>query len=85
MVIICVSVNKTPIDAQMKLKPGIRIVNSGKIVMFEAETCICRDRIQILKPEEGSEITNAKMQIIGNIRPVTDANAILEEKFPENR
>ena len=85
VVIFCKSINKTPIDAQTKLKTGVRIVWSGKIVMFEAKTIISSDRIQILNPEESPEISNAKMKIICKIWPVTDSNAVLEEKLSKCR
>ena len=84
-VIICQSINKTPIDAKPDIETGIRIAGSSKIVIPETKSISSGDCIEILSPKESPEITNAEMHISSNIRPVADLNAILVKEFTNCR
>ena len=83
MVIFCESIKKAPINTQTEVQTRVRIVRSGKIIMPETHPIFKSQRIQILRPDEGPEITYPEMYVRRNIRTVVDSNRVLVKKLPD--
>ena len=83
MVIFCESIKKAPINTQAEVQTRVRMVGSGKIIMPKTQPIFNSQRIQILRPNEGPEITYPEMYVCRNIRTIIDANAVLVKELPD--
>ena len=85
MVIFCESIKKAPINTQAEVQTRVRVIRSGKIIMPETQAIFKSQRIQVLRPDKGPEITDPEVYVGGDIGPVIDANAVLIKEFPDRR